>query len=134
MNEYKCFITVRNSSCGKVMFSQACVKNSVRGEVYTPPDTDPPPGQTPHLPDTAWADTPLDTHPRHNPPRQTPPPTPTTTAADDTHPTGMHSCTSVYSWLESQPKLLLGSVMSACCRLQQAQKVQLFQLVTIFSI
>ena len=24
-------ITVRNSSCGKVMFSQACVKNSVQG-------------------------------------------------------------------------------------------------------
>ena len=27
------FITVRNSSCGKVMFSQACVKNSVQGGV-----------------------------------------------------------------------------------------------------
>ena len=28
-------ITVRNSSCGKVMFSQACVKNSVhRGRVH----------------------------------------------------------------------------------------------------
>ena len=26
------FITVRNSSCGKVMFSQACVKNSVHRE------------------------------------------------------------------------------------------------------
>ena len=25
-------ITVRNSSCGKVMFSQACVKNSVHKE------------------------------------------------------------------------------------------------------
>ena len=24
-------ITVRNNSCGKVMFSQACVKNSVGG-------------------------------------------------------------------------------------------------------
>ena len=30
-------ITVCNSSCGKVMFSQACIKNSVHGgEVYTP--------------------------------------------------------------------------------------------------
>ena len=30
-------ITVRKRSCEKVMFSQACVKNSVhRGEVYTP--------------------------------------------------------------------------------------------------
>ena len=27
------FITVRNSSCGKVMFSQACVKNFVQGGV-----------------------------------------------------------------------------------------------------
>ena len=27
----KLVITVRNSNCGKVMFSQACVKNSVRG-------------------------------------------------------------------------------------------------------
>ena len=54
-------VTVRNSSCGKVMFSQACVKNSVhRGEgVYTPPrQTTPPPQadtptrQTPPLADT----------------------------------------------------------------------------------
>ena len=28
--------TVRDSSCGKVMFSQACVKNSVRRGVFTP--------------------------------------------------------------------------------------------------
>ena len=49
-------ITVRNSSFGKVMLSQACVKNSVhRGEVYTPPghippghpQADTPAGQTP---------------------------------------------------------------------------------------
>ena len=26
-----CIFTVRNSSCGKVMFSQACVENSVLG-------------------------------------------------------------------------------------------------------
>ena len=37
---YKAFISVRNSSCGKVMFSQASVILSTRGEVY-------PPGQTP---------------------------------------------------------------------------------------
>ena len=49
------------SSCGKVMFSQACVKNSVEGEGglsqhilgHTPPcpvhaGIHPPPGQTPH--------------------------------------------------------------------------------------
>ena len=30
-------VAVRKRSCGKVMFSQACVKNSVyTGEVYTP--------------------------------------------------------------------------------------------------
>ena len=82
--------TVRNSSCGKVMFSQTCVKNSVhRGwEVYTPSlDTHTPtPGHTPF----PWT-----------PPRQTSPPdtnpTPDThtgkaTEADGTHPTGMHCC------------------------------------------
>ena len=59
-------ITVRKQSCGKVMFSQACVKNSVHreGEVYTP-----------------WADTPR---------ADTLPPSPqTSTAADGTHPTGI---------------------------------------------
>ena len=64
---------VRKRSCGKVMLSQACVKNSVhRGRVcQTPPRAD--------------------THP----PGQTTPPTPqkhTATAADGTHPTGIHSC------------------------------------------
>ena len=33
--------TVRNSSCGQVMFSQTCVKNSVTGGVHHLP-----PGQT----------------------------------------------------------------------------------------
>ena len=42
-------ITVRKRSCGNVMFSQACVKNSVhRGkEVYTAPGRHPPARQTP---------------------------------------------------------------------------------------
>ena len=46
-------ISVRNRSCGKVMFSQACVKNSVyRGVgVHTP------------RADTPQADTPLGRHP-----------------------------------------------------------------------
>ena len=70
-------LTVRNSSCGKVMFSQACVKNSVhRGGINPPRLTPPrhthnphptmgrPPSQTHtplgrHLP---WADSPLDGH------------------------------------------------------------------------
>ena len=64
-------VTVRNSSCGKVMFSQVSV--CPRGEGCTP---------------SCQADI--------NPPRQTHPPSPPppqmATAADGTHPTGMHSC------------------------------------------
>ena len=73
--------TVRKRSCGKVMFSQACVKNSVRGGGGVHP-----PGQTPSgRPPSPYADTllpgqvdtPLGRHPswagRH-PPEQTPPP------------------------------------------------------------
>ena len=69
------------------MFSQACVKNFVREE-YVPHcmlGCNPPP----------YADTPLaDTGP--SPPGQTPPPLETATAADGTHPTGMHSCYSKF--------------------------------------
>ena len=99
--------TVRN---GKVMFSQACVKNSVhggRGEgvclwvqgdsvclwVWG--------GCIPQA-DTPWADIPPGRHPlgRQPPeadgPRQTSPlrqtPPTTATGADGTHLTGMHSC------------------------------------------
>ena len=47
-------ITVRNSSCGKVMFSQACVKNTVhRGAIGSPPL-----GRHP----SPRADTPPDSH------------------------------------------------------------------------
>ena len=60
-------ITVRNSSYRKVLFSQVCVKNSVHGGGCT-----------------RLLDTPPDTPPGHPPP--------TATAADGTHPTGMHSC------------------------------------------
>ena len=72
MRFYGSLFTVRKRSCEKVMFSQACVKNSVhRGEVCTPrSDTS---GQT-HSPG------------RHPSPRQT------ATVADGMHPTGMHSC------------------------------------------
>ena len=56
------FITVRNSSCGKVMFLHLSVSHSVHGVgVYT-----------------SWADTPLSPE--------------TATPADGTHPTGMHFC------------------------------------------
>ena len=52
------FFTVRKSSCGKVMFSQTCVKNSVhRGQVYTPLDT-----HTHTLEIHPLEHTPLDTH------------------------------------------------------------------------
>ena len=114
-NVFSSIFTTRNSSCGKVMFSQACVKNSVhdRGRGVCPIacwDTPPPypqqtsPGQTPYQADTPpdrhtprqthpqaatpWEDTPLGRHPsgRH------PPPSKTVTAADGLHPTGMHSC------------------------------------------
>ena len=64
-------VTIRKQSCGKVMFSQASVKNYVHGgEVSTPPGRHPP-EQTP---------------PVQIPPQQT------AAAADGTHPTGMHSC------------------------------------------
>ena len=77
------------SSCGKVMFLQACVKNSVHGGSRQTP---PPSGR--HLPQ---ADTPLV--------RQTPPET--ATAADGTHPTGMHSCFSLFKRVFFQMKQLL---------------------------
>ena len=59
----KYIITIRNSSCGKVMFSQACVKNSVHGGGAVHPL-----GRHP------WADIPLYTHPSqaHSPPEHTP--------------------------------------------------------------
>ena len=58
--------TVRKRSCGKVMVSQACVKNSVhRGEVVYIPEADTPRRPTPPLADTTPS---LSRHP----PRQTP--------------------------------------------------------------
>ena len=88
--------TVGNSSCGKVMFSQVCVKNSVhsggRGRVYPSMHWSWGGGcvsqhalgrwvvwQTP-----PWADT--------LPAQTAPPPPPVATAPDGMHPTGMHSC------------------------------------------
>ena len=59
-------------SCGKVMLSQACVKNSVGGGLSVAVHAG------------------IHTPGRH-PPGQTPP-LPVATAADGTYPTGMHSC------------------------------------------
>ena len=66
------------------MFSQACVKNSIHrgGGVHPPGQT--PPEQTP----------PLYRHPRADTPPH--PPGQMATAADGTHPTGMHSCYQLY--------------------------------------
>ena len=72
-------VTVRNSSCGKVMFSQASV--CPQGGGVHPLGRHPlPQADTP----SHQADTPLwpDTTPNHE----------TATSADGTHPTGMHSC------------------------------------------
>ena len=95
-------VTARISSCGKVMFSQAYVKNSVhRGRGVCPgrfaqevcpgggsrgrhPQTQ---RQTPPNPE---ADTTPD--PEADTPRASPPPPEMTTEAGTTHPTGMYSC------------------------------------------
>ena len=94
-------VTVRNE-VAKVMFLQACVcphggclPQCMLG-YHTPPSGADPPEQTPPSP---WEQTPptpgADTHPPWS--RQPPlgadnPPRETATAADGTHPTGMHSC------------------------------------------
>ena len=86
-------VTTRKLSWGKVIFSVACVKNSVhRGEYlgrYTP-QAGTPPGQV-HPP---WADTPPQAG---TPPRAGIPPRAVHAGrygqqAGGTHPTGMHSC------------------------------------------
>ena len=76
-------ITIRSSSCGKVMFLQVSVCPRGRGGKCTPPLTD----------------TPLCRHPlgRHTPPGRHPlqadsSPHQMATAAEGTHPAGMHSC------------------------------------------
>ena len=69
------FVTIHNSSCGKVTFSQVCVKYSVHREVYMPAFLWPPPGRHPRV-DTLWTDTPPgQTHPlgRHTLWADTPP-------------------------------------------------------------
>ena len=81
-DQNKSMFTVRNSSCRKVMFSQVSVCprggscTSPMARHHTPLGRHP--GQTPHPP----ARHPLGRHP----------PGQTATAADGTHPTGMHSC------------------------------------------
>ena len=86
-------------SCGKVMFLHLSVIFS--GEVSGRHPLGTPPMQTPPRQTLLWVDTPLlGTHPGQTPLRQTPPgrhtppgrlPSKMATAADGTHPTGMHS-------------------------------------------
>ena len=118
-------ITVRNvCHCEKVMFSKrvskilstggcVCIPACTAVDTLLPPpnacwDTHPtgqtPHGQTPaHKQTPPWEDTILpstywETSPRADTPRQTPPPA--ATAAEGTHPTGMHSCiTSFFYYL-----------------------------------
>ena len=90
--------------CGKVIFSQASVILFTGGWCgsHPPPDRHTPRIYTPSGRHTPWADTPLG----HTPPRQTHPWAHTpldrhatpgmATAADGTHPTGMHSCNKVF--------------------------------------
>ena len=91
---YSIWICQYLRSCGKVMFSQVCVKNSVHGGIWLSAcwdalsmDRYPPPGQT-HLPwagTPPWADTPLGSPSLENSP-------PPQRLLQGTHPTGMHSC------------------------------------------
>ena len=97
-----------NSGCGRVMFSQACVKNSFHGGVYTPPWQIPSllgrhttPGRQPLGRHPLGQTSALGRHPQgrpHHPGRPPgaytlpPPPKKTATTVDGMHPTGMHSC------------------------------------------
>ena len=105
--------TVRNE-VAKVMFLQAsvcprgggCLPQCMLG-YHTPgsrhpPGADPPQSRHPLAVDTPGADTPLpweQTPPSRHPPRADTPraDTEAATAADGTHPTGMHSCLGIYS-------------------------------------
>ena len=110
-HEFTCntgnIFTVRNE-VAKVMFLQACVCPHGGGECLPqcmlgcPPRAVTPPGAdtTPQEQTPPWEQTPpeqtapgADTQSRHSPGADTPPlPRETATAADGTHPTGMHFC------------------------------------------
>ena len=67
-------VRIRKLSCGKVMFSQACIKNSV------------------HLRQGVYRSMHWGRHPPGPVHAGIHPPPPTATAADGLHPIGMHSC------------------------------------------
>ena len=111
--------TVRKRRCGKIMFSRACIKNSVYGGGVQPhPLGRHPPGRHPAdrhpLGRHPLGRHPLCKHPQADIPRQThplplvdtplPPAHQTASASDGTHPTGMHSCCfNVYFYCSSMP-------------------------------
>ena len=79
------FLLSANEVAERQCFTPVCQSFCSQGEVYTPLGRHPrqtPPGRHP---DTPLADTPCLA--------DTAPPPETATAADGTHPTGMHSCT-----------------------------------------
>ena len=65
-----------------ILSTEGCVSQHALGQA--PPLGRNPPGQTP------WGDTPVQTPPGQTPRADTP--QQTATAADSTHPTGMHTC------------------------------------------
>ena len=79
LHQFYCYRPQR--SCGKAIFSQACVKNSVHG------------GGGGCLPQCILGYTSLGRHPtRADTPHPVHAGIDMATAADGTHPTGMHSC------------------------------------------
>ena len=105
--------TVRKRSCGKVLFLHLSVSHSVhRGVsapvhagIHTPLGRHPSPRQTPLSRHPLPGRHPLlGRHPlgRHSPRADTPPPQQTATAADATHPAGMHSCLGIYPNMSRQ--------------------------------
>ena len=107
------FITVRNE-VAKVMFLQAsvcpqggrwgCLPQCMLGyHTHPPPRSRHPPEQMPPQEQTPPRE---DTPPRAvTPPEADTPPRDTATAADGTHPTGMHSCLNKF-WLLLNPSVV----------------------------
>ena len=141
-------ITVRKRSCRKVMFLHLLVilftgsvypsmhwgRHTPLGQThppwpdtpvwaYTPPEQTPPsgqttpgrhlPGQTSPLPSACW-----DTHPPAQCMLGYNPPSPAATAADGTHPTGIHSCLLLCS-----TQFLCGQTKSICPHLNECLKL-----------
>ena len=120
-------------SCGKVMFSQVFVILFTGEGVWQTPlgrhpwaDTlgQTPPEQTP----------PGQTSPRQTPPRADTPPQQMATAADGTHPTGMHSCLFIL-WATHPPSFVLCFYLkgtSCCAEAGFSEKICAFEFKSQF--